>query len=1244
MTCKGILHTDRIDLPIYFCYPRNRVPTCYREHCSSGRFHMFTHRKFLQILSGVAVLFIMIFGFSVPTVSAQGKATIEREQSESKASPALQGTGKYDDVHAGWTYSGFIATTTTGPYNGTLHVSKAVGGTAEFTFTGSQVTLWYSKYSNRGTLEVYLDDGPDPIATIDQYGATRVWQASWTSKDLGEGKHTIRFLHSVGGQVDIDAIEVKTDTPPGAGKYDDVHTSWMYSGFIATTTTGPYNGTLHVSKAVGGTAEFTFTGSQVTLWYSKYSNRGTLEVYLDDGPDPIATIDQYGATRVWQASWTSKDLGEGEHTIRFLHSVGGQVDIDAIEVKTYTLPSGAGTYDDLHSGWTFSGGFSIQNSTSAYDSGIHYSTTMGSYAEFTFTGSQVILLYTGDTNRGEVDVFLDGTDAVHKIGMINQYTGITNYQKVWKSGDLGEGEHTIWFVHAGAAGKMMNIDAITVGTYAPPPALVNPWTDDDYPGWVYNGTFTTRTKAKAYDGSFQYTTTAGDYAEIRFTGSYAILLYTGAADRGKVDVYLDGTDDAHKIATINQYTETANYQKAWKSGNLGEGEHTIRFVHAGATGKVINIDALMVSTYLTETWTCPVPLGIYDDDNPSAPTCWTYNEPFTTLTSSTYNPYGDSFQYTTAVGDYAEFNFIGSRVTLYYISGTSGGKVDVYLDGVDAAHKIGTINQYTSSEMEQEWTSGNLGEGEHTIRFMHAGPGGSMITIDAIVVKDYTMPWAATEATWDDARTIGWMYNGTFTNIANASAYEDHFQYTTTMGDYVDFRFIGSQVTLHYIGRINRGVVDVYLDGTDEAHKIGTINQYTTSEIEQLWTSGNLGEGEHIIRFVHAGPQNGLMVTFDAITVRTTYMPPNLGVFDDLNSNLVYSTGFTTQTVTDAYARGSHYATAADSYVEFTFRGSRFVLVYTGNTNGGDVEVYVGSAISPVATIHQYSSKRVAQKKWISPDLGVGEHTIRLKHSAASGKIMDIDAILIPPGNGTYDNTHANWFYSSGFSTQTVSGAYGGVIHSSTATGKAAEFIFVGRQFKLIYTGNTNRAKVTVYVDGVNLATISEARSSLMPQRTWKSPVLAAGAHIVKFVHAGPADKVMDIDAIQILGGVVGPGMYDDTDLAVWTYSGTWTTSSELDVYNNTLTSNDGAGDYAEVTFTGARFTVTYGGVDYIDPEDTASFDVYIDGEWVRKVNNGTLGIWYGSWTSAPLEMGEHTVRFVNAGEGPISFDSIEIE
>src|SRR5512138_367856 len=421
--------------------------------------------------------------------------------SPSQPAPTV-GLGKYDDWHAGWTYSGFTATTTTGPYKGTMYVSKAVGGTAKLTFTGSQIQLWYSEYNNRGKLKVYLDDDPTPIATIDQYNATRVWQASWTSGDLGAGKHTLKLVHASGGQVDIDAVEVREFQNSGLGKYDDVYAGWMYNDFIATTTDGPYKGTFHYSKVVEGTAEVEFTGSQIAIWYSKYDNRGKLKVYV--GNDLIATLDQYGSGRTWQAKWTSENLGAGKHTLKLVHAGpdGTTVDIDAIEVMTYQsssssdavvdnnvqeasvpdtstaadtaptptpeaalatpAPETISAFDDKDAAFDYSSSaWKKVKASKAFGGSYRETTKNGSFVTLPFTGESFSILYKSGKTFGKLDVYVDDV----LVETLDQKSPETIYQKRWDyPGQLSAGDHTLKLVFQAVSSTVNkgSLDAVIV--------------------------------------------------------------------------------------------------------------------------------------------------------------------------------------------------------------------------------------------------------------------------------------------------------------------------------------------------------------------------------------------------------------------------------------------------------------------------------------------------------------------------------------------------------------------------------------------------------------------------------------------------------------------------------------------------------------------------------------------------------------------------------------------------------------
>ena len=95
------------------------------------------------------------------------------------------------------------------------------------------------------------------------------------------------------------------------------------------TTSGPYASTLNYSSSIGDTASFTFNGSGIVLYYTQYTNRGNIDVYVDDVL--VTTINANGAL-VWQKTWSSPSLGAGVHTAKFVHVAGSVTEIDAITI------------------------------------------------------------------------------------------------------------------------------------------------------------------------------------------------------------------------------------------------------------------------------------------------------------------------------------------------------------------------------------------------------------------------------------------------------------------------------------------------------------------------------------------------------------------------------------------------------------------------------------------------------------------------------------------------------------------------------------------------------------------------------------------------------------------------------------------------------------------------------------------------------------------------------------------------
>ncbi|HEX2996515.1 MAG TPA: choice-of-anchor Q domain-containing protein [Anaerolineales bacterium] len=134
-----------------------------------------------------------------------------------------------------------------------------------------------------------------------------------------------------GSHCDIGAYEADSSVV-GPVTYDDTDPAWSYTGnWIAYTNSGPYNGTLHYTDVAGNSAELLFNGTSFTLLFTKYTNRGSIDIYVDNVY--VTTINAYGSTLQWQQSYTSPVYPLGNHTVRFVHAGGGAIiDVDAITI------------------------------------------------------------------------------------------------------------------------------------------------------------------------------------------------------------------------------------------------------------------------------------------------------------------------------------------------------------------------------------------------------------------------------------------------------------------------------------------------------------------------------------------------------------------------------------------------------------------------------------------------------------------------------------------------------------------------------------------------------------------------------------------------------------------------------------------------------------------------------------------------------------------------------------------------
>ncbi len=709
-------------------------------------------------------------------------------------------------------------------------------------------------------------------------------------------------------------------------------------------------------------------------------------------------------------------------------------------------------------------------------------------------------------------------------------------------------------------------------------------------------------------------------------GPFLVMTYDndgwGIDDMDKITAH----ETAHIFMAADQYEESA-CSPTRKYGYLG--------VVNGNCDTIINgIDDGAPSLMKTNDWVLDSyareQIGWRDSDSDTIP------DVLDTVPVVTLDPYwpdptsSSTLSYTGYVTNPVYPHAVCGTEDFCYTTDVTTQSIDSVNFQVDGGTWNPAIAQDEGFDLDVEdfsFSTDSLASGTHSINVTSENSSGNKSSTwhDSVLVN---APASAVSAGVYDDTHGDWVYNGNWTAATASGPYNGTLHYSTTLNDEATLDFVGTQFILTYTGNSNRGNVNVFVDNVN----VGTINQYSASLTwQKTWTSPIFTDSAHTLRLVHA---SGAYAGVDAIEIlQVTPLGP--GTYDDTHSNWGYNGNWTPLTTNGPYNGTLHYSTTLNNSATLVFEGARFTLTYTGNSNRGQMDIYVDNV--NVGTINQYSASLTWQKTWSSPIFTNDFHTLKLVHK--SGSVVGIDAIEIieitPLGAGTYDDTDTSWYYSGNWTAATVSGPYNDTLHYSTTFNNFALVMFEGSQFKLTYTGNTNRGNVIVYVDNVNVGTINQKTANLTWQKTWTSPVFTNGAHTLKLVHASGA--YAGIDAIEILAPL-SSGTYDDIDNA-WYYNGNWTAYTTSGPYNDTLHYSTAINDYAMLAFDGFQFKLTY-----TKHVNRGNVDVYLDGVKVDTVNqySPTLA-WQQTWTSTVFTEGFHTLKLVHTTGSYVGIDAVQI-
>jgi hemin uptake protein HemP len=344
-----------------------------------------------------------------------------------------------------------------------------------------------------------------------------------------------------------------------------------------------------------------------------------------------------------------------------------------------------------------------------------------------------------------------------------------------------------------------------------------------------------------------------------------------------------------------------------------------------------------------------------------------------------------------------------------------------------------------------------------------------------------------------------------------------------------------------------------------------------------------------------------------------------------------------------AYSGTIRFTGTPGNAASFDFNGNRFTLSYISHPTYGTIGVYLDGSGTPLATLD--ATLPYARRSYTSPALTPGPHTVSIKHNGPASTYIVIDALLVssdaPRGFGTHDDEHPGWTYTGSWLPYTIPGMYNNTMHFTTTPGDAAAFYLDGNGFTLHYRSAPGYGSIGVYLDGSGTPLTTLDANQATARRSYTSPALTAGPHVITFKHDGAAGTAIVIDDIQVTSATLpGAGMYDDRQ-PEWSFGIGWAPYSLDGPQDNTIHYTATPATSAAFSFNGAGFKLHY-----LTNPAYSTLGVYLDGSGTPLVTiNTAVAASLATYTSPALTPGPHTVVFKHNGSPGtyIVVDAIEV-
>ena len=379
-------------------------------------------------------------------------------------------------------------------------------------------------------------------------------------------------------------------------RYEQNDTNLAYPGtWTATSATAASGGSYRYTDAAGS-CTVSFNGTYLAWLAKKSPAYGKAKLTLD-GVDK-GTVDLYNATAIYGKVWETDTLGSGTHALKIEWTgtknslaTDHNISVDAFDIAGNIVPAPKpNLYQQNDSHLLYAGTWAAASATAASAGSFRYTDAAGS-CTVSFNGTYLAWLGKTSPAYGKAKLTLDGVDK----GTLDLYSASATYVKVWETGTLPAGNHTLTIAWTGtksssATGHNISVDAFDImGTILQAPGGTR--YQQNAAGLDYAGAWATFTTSGASGGSYLRANTSGAKVTITFDGAYLAWIATKGTTLGNALVSLDG-GTAKKI--VLAASAVAYQQNVWNTGMLSLGEHTvtISWDPSNTAGKYISVDAI----------------------------------------------------------------------------------------------------------------------------------------------------------------------------------------------------------------------------------------------------------------------------------------------------------------------------------------------------------------------------------------------------------------------------------------------------------------------------------------------------------------------------------------------------------------------------------------------------------------------------------------------------------------------------